>query len=428
MSENLEKILDGITQVQQKFAELEGRQDTTDSDVKTALAAVEEKIGPALDDMQAQKQKLAAQEETITALQKEIAHGGTKGDNSELFKRYDDAMARTMRKNEPIPIEDMKAVTRDIAEKALYGADEDEINQEAKSLIAGSNADGGFFLTTERSGRMSTRIFETSPVRAVASIQSTTSDMYEIILDDDEPDAGWVGEVSTRSDTDTAQIALIKIPIHELYAQPKATQKMVDDAGFDIVGWHEGKVTRKFGRLENAAFTTGDGSEKPKGFTTYAAWTVAGTYQRNAVEQYTTAGSGAIAGDDLLGLQGSLIEDYQNASQWAMNRRTFFDDILTLKGTDDHYLINPRLIAEGGQMVLLGRPVNFFNDLPVVAANALSVCLADWQEFYTVVDRFGIRVLRDPYTAKPYIRFYTTKRVGGAVTNYEAGKLLKIKA
>jgi HK97 family phage major capsid protein len=297
-----------------------------------------------------------------------------------------------------------------------------------KDLLAGSAPDGGFFLSNDRSSRVSMRVFETSPVRSVATVETTTADVWEVLIDDDEPASGWVGEVQDRPKTDSAQVALIKIPIHEQYAMPQATQKILDDAGFDIAGWHQRKVADKFSRLENTAFVSGDGSAKPKGFLSYSAWAAAGTYQRDAVEQVTTAASGTIAGDDLIGLQGSLIENYQPGAAWMMRRATFFNSIMTLADTAGQYLLNPLMIAQGADLQLLGKPVVLAADMPAVAANALSVCYANWREFYTVVDRLGIRILRDPLTSKPYVKFYTTKRVGGAVTNYEAGKILKIKA
>lgn len=109
-------------------------------------------------------------------------------------------------------------------------------------------------------------------------------------------------------------------------------------------------------------------------------------------------------------------------------RRATFTKVVQLKDDEGQYLLNPRVLMEGSTKMLLGADVAFMADMPAFADSALAIAIADWSEFYTVVDRFGIRVLRDPYTAKPYVKYYTTKRVGGAVTNYEAGKILKIKA
>ena len=430
MEEKLNKLIEGVKEYNEKHSKLENSVGTIAADTKAALEKVKETLEPLVTEMQESKQKIKAQEESFKLMQQEFlanANGDNKESLEKAFKEYDKHLASYLKKNIPVPDDDVKRICADIAKKSTFGGHFD-IDHQTKELVAGSNVDGGFFLTTDRSARISQRIFETSPMRAVANIETTTSDVYEIVLDDDEAAAGWVGEVSPRSETDTSTIGLVKIPIHELYANPKATQKMIDDAGFDIVSWHQGKVTRKMGRLENTAFVTGDGSEKPKGFLSYAAWASAGVYERNKVEQLETATATTIAGDDLIKLQGKLISDYGMMAQWAMNRSTLFNNIFTLKDTNGSYLINPRLIAEGGQLVLLGKPVNLFEDMADVANNSLSVAYADWKEFYTIVDRFGIRVLRDPFTAKPYVLFYTTKRVGGAVTNFEAGKILKTKS
>ncbi len=429
--EKLDKIVEGVTSLQKQQEEFESRATKSESEQNESLDKIKEDITKTMEEMQAQKQKTAAQEESFKLMQKEMIANGN-GENADAmkqsFKEYDDHLAGYFRKGIPVPDDDVAKICQDIAQKSMFGVGSDRMGRELKDLAAGSNTDGGFFLTSDRSSSMSVRLFETSAIRPLANVQTTTSDVWEIILDDDEPDSGWVGEVTTRPDTETAQIGLVKIPIHELYAQPRATQKMIDDAGFDIVAWHSGKVTRKFGRDENLAFVAGDGASKPRGFLDYSAWSSAGVYQRGAVEQVETATATAIEADDLISLQGSLYEGYQGTAQWAMSRETFFNSILTLKDSQGAYLINPRLIAEGGQMVVLGRPVNLFGDMPNVANNSLSVAYADWREFYTIVDRMGIRVVRDPYTAKPYVKFYTTKRVGGAVTNFEAGKILKTKS
>lgn len=429
MEEKLNKLIDGVKNLNEQHSKFQEDSGTAKAAAEKAVEDIKAELKLTVDGMQEAKQKIAAQEEVFNILQKEIIAGGNGGDDMKsAFKEYDSHFARFLKQGTPIPADEMNKIYMDIAKKSMFGVDASRIEREAKDLVAGSNSDGGFFLTTDRSSTMSVRLFETSALRPIANVQTTTSDVWEMVLDDGEPDSGWVGEVTERPDTETAQVGLIKIPVHELYAMPKATQKMIDDAGFDIAAWHQGKVTRKFSRDENLAFVAGDGASRPKGFLGYNDWTTAGTYQRNAVEQVDTSTASVIDADDLIALQGSLFEGYQNSAQWAMSRETFFNNVLTLKDTQGQYLINPRLISEGGQLVILGRPVNLFGDMPNVADNALSVAYADWREFYTIVDRMGIRVLRDPFTSKPYVKFYTTKRVGGAVTNYEAGKLLKITA
>ncbi len=424
--EKLEKIAKGISDVQDMHTKLEKKYDTLDAD---SLNKAKEGVTKLAEQLQTHQVKVDAQEKLIETMGKQFLRSIETPEKKGEFSNpaYEHGIAKYFRKGVIVETEAVQAMAEEFARKHLYGADEAEIKEFAtKDLVAGSNVDGGFFLSSDRTARVSTRVFETSPMRTLATVETTTSDIWEIILDDDEPDSGWVGEISARPDTDTAQIGLLRIPIHELYAQPKATQKMLDDAGFDIAGWHQRKVTAKFSRDENTSFVVGDGASKCRGFLTYAAWAAAGVYERNAVEQIDSATTVVIEGDDVIRVQGALIEDYQSRASWAMHRTVFFNNILTLKDGEDNYLFNPMLIALGADLVLLGKRVVFFGDMPVVAQNALPIAYGDWSEFYTIIDRFGIRVLRDPYTLKPYVRFYTTKRVGGAVTNFEAVKLLKI--
>ncbi len=294
-----------------------------------------------------------------------------------------------------------------------------------KSLVVGNDGQGGFLAPTEFGGIIMGRIFESSPVRAVANVMTTSASEIEFVLDDDEPDADWVGEVSARNDTDNQSVGQITIPAHELFAQPKASQKLLDDAGIDIESWLAGKVSRKFSRVEYTAFVAGNGSQKPKGFLSYDAW--AGlTYERDAVEQVNSGTSADFDGDSFKDLQNSLIEDYQDGAIWMMKRSTWAN-VTKLKDSTGRFLFETfSNFRDGDQLQILGHQVRLADDMPVQAADSLSIVYAMFEDFYTVVDRIGIRILRDPFTSKPFVKFYTTKRTGGAVTNYEAGKIMKL--
>ncbi len=377
---------------------------------------------------QAQDAKELETKERIESLEAEFARGsGGDADKDFEAKEYRNALTGYFRKGTLVDQEIIERACRIQAEKTLIGVDEQRIESYTKDLVAGIGPDGGYFITTDRSSKISTRIFETSPLRGIASVQSTNSDMFEMLLDDDQVTGGWVGETQTRAVTDTSEIGLIKIPIHELFAQPRATQKMIDDAGFDIEAWLTNKVSTKLGRIENTAFVSGDGSKKPRGFTTYGDWTAAGTYERGAVEQISSGAAALLTANGLINLQNALIQDYDMNATFGMKRATF-GSIMILKQSNGTYLLNPRVLAEGADKILLGKPVVLMDDMPALAADALAVVYADFNEFYTIVDRFGIRILRDPYTTKPYIKFYTNKRVGGDVTNFEAGKIQKVES
>jgi len=298
---------------------------------------------------------------------------------------------------------------------------------EHKALSVGTDPDGGYVVYPDMSGRIVQRVYETSPMRAYATVQTISSDALEGLYDLDEAGASWVGETESRAETDTPQIGRYRIPAHELSAKPQATQKLLDDAAINMEAWLSAKVADKFARTEAAAFVTGNGINKPKGFLTYAD----GTTLPGTIEQFDTGVNGAFAaapsgGDILISAIYGLKAPYRANAVWAMNRAT---TTLTrkLKDSDGSYLWSPG-IAAGQPATILGYPVASFEDMPDPATGSLSIAVGDWREAYTIVDRIGIRVLRDPYSSKPYVQFYTTKRVGGDVVNFEAVKLVKFAA
>jgi HK97 family phage major capsid protein len=298
-----------------------------------------------------------------------------------------------------------------------------------KTLSVDSNPDGGYLVFPERDPNVrDIRIFETSPVRAVANVISTTAESYEIVIDDDESaSGGWVSEQESRGDTNTAQFGKIIIPTHEQYAQPKVTQKLIDDISINIESYLGNKTQDILTRTENTAFVTGNGGGKPKGFLSYDAWAAAGVYERGKIEQINSGTNGAFVADSIKNLKNSLKGDYQ-ANAVFMIKRDEWQNIITLKDGEGNYLLDPRSFKNGDTEVLLGKRVIFADDMPAAATDSLSMVYGDFSRGYTIVDRFGIRVLRDNLTDKPYIKFYTTKRVGGAVTNYEAIKIYKLAA
>lgn len=297
-----------------------------------------------------------------------------------------------------------------------------------KSLLVGINPDGGYFVTPQFGGVITGRVFESSPMRPLSNVVTTTSDIFSYIIDDDEADSGWVGEVDDRGDTRSAQVGELNIHIHEIFAQPKASQKMLDDAGFDIAGWHQGKVSDRFTREENKAFVSGDGSKRPKGFNTYGDAADSNVYERGKIGTLTTTNAGVLnESDDLKDTQNRLKQIYQSNATWAMKRLTWAD-VTKLKDSQGRYLFDMiSNLRDGDIMQLLGRPVVLMDDMPDVASGANAIAYADFRRTYTIVDRMGIRVLRDPFTSKPFIKFYTTKRVGGDVTSFDAIKRLKIQ-
>lgn len=295
---------------------------------------------------------------------------------------------------------------------------------EFKALSVGSDPDGGYTVHADMSGRIAAKIFDTSPMRAYASVQTIGTDALEGLYDDDEASASWVAETAARTETDTPELGSWRIPVHELYANPMATQKLLDDSAFNAEQWLADKVALKMGRVESTAFVTGDGVGKPRGFTTYDA----GTSIRAQVEQVNAGASGAFvaapnSADVLIDALYKLKAQYRANASWFMNRNTMAE-VRKLKDSNGYVWIPS--IAAGQPATLLGHPVAAaFEDMADIAANSLSIAVGDMASAYQIVERQGTRVLRDPYSNKPYVGFYTVRRCGGALVNGEAIKLIK---
>ena len=300
---------------------------------------------------------------------------------------------------------------------------------EIKALAAGSDPDGGFAVTPDMSGRISALVRETSPMRQVANVITIGTDALEGVNDLNEATSGWVGETEARGETTAPKIGEYRIPVHEQYAEPRATQKLLDDAMFNVEEWLAGKIAERLARMENDAFVNGNGVRKPRGFLTYAAGTPSAS-AFNVIEQIASGGAGAFAssdpGDALINLVYALKSAYREKAVFMMKRSTLAA-VRKLKDGDDNYLWQPDFqLKQGGS--LLGFDVIEAEDMPAISANSLSIAFGDFNAGYQIVDRQGVRILRDNFTAKPYVKFYTTKRVGGDVVNFEAIKLMKFSA
>lgn len=293
---------------------------------------------------------------------------------------------------------------------------------QVKALSVGSDPDGGYTVTPTMASTISTRIFESSPIRQLASVETISTDSLEMLDDNDEAAAGWVAETASIAESDSPQLGKHFIPVHGLYAQPKATQKLIDDSAIDIENWLATKIADVFSRKENSAFVSGLGMSQPRGFLTYTAGTNWGE-----IEQINSGSSGAITSDSLVKLYYSLNDTHARNATFLMNRSSLQAVRLLKESSTDQYLWQPGLSA-GSPDTLLGVPAMSASDMPTPSANSLSVAVGDFAAGYQIVDRQGIQILRDPFTEKPFVKFYTTKRVGGDVVNFDAIKLLKLAA
>lgn len=328
---------------------------------------------------------------------------------------------------------------KDVKMKEAYFEDHPEF----KALSVNDDTAGGFMVHADLSGRIVKRIFETSPLRQYASVQNISTDALEGMIDAQDTAYGWVTEQGSRGTTANPKIGMWRIPVHEMYAQPAVTQKLLDDAAWDPESWLTGKVADKFARVENAAFVLGTGDGMPKGFlvenTITDASNASATYDSYITDQkigYIPTGAAdafpaipdtgdAAQANPIIDMVYAMKSEYRDrpGTAFAMHRTTLAG-VRKLQDAFGNYLWQPGLV--GQPSTLFSYPIAEFNDMPVLgAANKYAIAFANWREAYQIVDRIGIRILRDPFTAKPFILFYTTKRVGGKLLNFEAIKLLK---
>jgi HK97 family phage major capsid protein len=300
----------------------------------------------------------------------------------------------------------------------------------SKGMMVGSDPAGGYAVIPAFSNQITATLKEISPLRSLANVRQISTDSLEEIIDKDDAEAGWVGETASRPNTSAPDLAKWRITPNELYAMPKASQQLLDDAAIDIGAWLVGKVSTIFAQKEGNAFVNGDGVGKPRGFLSYTTAATADATRAWGVLEHVVTGnaSGFKADTDmpidaLIDLQSKLKSGYRRNATWIMNRKTAAT-VAKFKDADKN-LMWQRSIALGQPDTLLGHPVILDEEMPDLAANAYPVAFGDFRAGYTIVDRLGTRVMRDPYTSRPYVNFYCYKRVSGDVVNFEAIKLLK---
>jgi len=291
-----------------------------------------------------------------------------------------------------------------------------------KAMSIDSDMDGGFLVSSEMSSEIVKKVQEANPVRELASKQTISTNQLDILVDNDVAGYSWAGETEAQSETTSNQLREVSIPAHIIYAYPKATQSVLDDAAINLEAWLTGKVSEAFNLGENIAFIDGNGVKKPKGILSYASGTSFGQ-----IERVETGTNTLIAADDLISVQTALKEAYQPNASWLINR-TLIGVLRKLKDvTSGQYLWQPGLQPNVPNL-LLGRPVYMAPQLPSAFAVTTDLIIyGDIRAGYQIVDRMGVRVIRDNITAIPYVKFNVQKRVGGGVKDFEAIKVLRGK-
>lgn len=324
----------------------------------------------------------------------------------------------------------MQTEWRKAADVYMRTGDEGPLRRfQAKAMSNQTNADGGFAVFAEEERSILDKLLvEMSPMRQLATVRSISTLQYTKMVGLGGASSGWVAETAARPATNTPQIGQLTYNAMEIYANPGATQQILDDSSVDLEAWLAEEVNEKFAEQEGAAFVTGDGNGKPKGFLDYTkvadgswAWGSIGYVATGQAATFSDA-----PGDDIISLTMLVKAGHRNGARLLMNRATL-GTLRKVKDTTGNYLWTPSLEA-GVSGQLAGYPVTEDEEMPNVGAGAFPIAFGNFQRGYLIVDRKGVNVLRDPYTNKPYVHFYTTKRVGGGVQNFEAIKLLKIAA
>ena len=302
---------------------------------------------------------------------------------------------------------------------------------ELKSFSGVVAADGGYAVPKEIDEIVDATLKSISPIRAIANVVRVGSAGYRKLVTQNGVTSGWAAETATRPETATPTFNEIVPSFGDLYANPAATQAMLDDAAFDVEGWLASEIATEFAKAEGSAFVNGNCTNKPKGFLTYPNATTSDATRPFGTLQYVPSGAaGAFLAsnpqDKLVELLHSLRAPYRQGATWVMNSSTLAT-IRKFKTADGAFIWQAGLVA-GQPDTLLGYPVIEAEDMPDIAANSLSIAFGNFKVGYLIAERSETNILRDPFSNKPYVHFYATKRLGGALINSEAIKLMKFAA
>ncbi len=313
------------------------------------------------------------------------------------------------------------AYLRSGADEALRG-----LMLEGKAMSTAVAADGGYLVDPQTADTIRSMMVGTSSIRSIAGVVAVDATSYDVLIDRSEVGSGWATETGSAAETATPTIERISIRLHELSAMPKASQRLLDDSAFDVEGWLAGKIAHRFIRAEASAFINGDGVDKPKGFllptkVANASWTWGnlGYIATGAAGDFPATNQA----DSIVNLVYALGADYRANATFAMNSKTA-GAVRKMKDADGRFLWSDGLQA-GEPPRLMGYAVLIAEDMPDIAANAFAIAFGDFRAGYTIAERPDLRILRDPFSAKPHVLFYATKRVGGDVTDFAAIKLLR---
>lgn len=370
-------------------------------------------------------------EERIAAL--ETGLDGIKGDvdairaESETMRERIERLARSGSRPSLGGGEDKAPETKSFVDQYLRRG----LEAGVKSFSASTGPDGGFAVPREIDALIARTLADISPIRSIAQVVQTGTAGYRKLVTTGGTPSGWVSETAARPETDTPAFAEIAPPSGELYANPAASQAMLDDAAFDVESWLAGEIAEEFARAEGAAFVGGNGTNRPRGFLNGTPTPQDDAARAFGTLQYVASGAdgnfaSAAPEDRLVDLVHALRPAYRQGASFVMNSSTLAR-IRKMKSDDGAFLWQPSLAA-GQPATLLGYPVVEAEDMPDIGANSLSIAFGNFRAGYLIAERSATTILRDPFTNKPFVHFYATKRIGGQVMNSEAIKLMKFAA
>jgi HK97 family phage major capsid protein len=300
---------------------------------------------------------------------------------------------------------------------------------EEKALSTAVAADGGYLVDPQTASEIVGVLRSSASIRSIANVVTVEATAFDVLVDHSDIGAGWATETAATAETGTPQVDRISIPLHELSALPKASQRLLDDSAFDVEGWLAQRIADKFSRAEAQAFVSGDGIDKPTGFLSYPkvdnevfAWGSLGYVPTGATGDFSSSDPA----DAVVDLVYALGARYRANASFVMNSKTA-GAVRKMKDADGRFLWSDGLAA-GEPARLMGYPVLIAEDMPDIAADAYAIAFGDFRAGYTVAERPDLRILRDPFSAKPHVLFYATKRIGGDVSDFAAIKLLKFAA
>ena len=383
--------------------------------------------------------------EGVSGAPAEEVKSALQGFLSEFKGFQDDVTTRLKQQEDRLTMLDRKSIAAgrpalstaadlDLPHKKAFGAylrcgDDDGLRGlvlEGKALSTQVNADGGFLVDHETSDRIRSVLRSTSSIRSIANVVTVEATSFDVLVDQTDLGSGWATETAALTETASPQIDRISIPLYELAAMPKASQRLLDDSAFDVEGWLAERIADRFARAEGQAFVKGDGIDKPTGFLTRNtvpnaswAWGSLGYVPTGAVGDFASTN----ASDAVIDLVYALNAEYRMNATFVMNSKTA-GAVRKMKDADGRFLWSDGL-ASGEPARLMGYPVLIAEDMPDISANAYAIAFGDFRNGYTIAERPDLRVLRDPFSAKPHVLFYASKRVGGDVSDFAAIKLLK---